>query len=96
MKNYLILSSVAIILGYIGVFLTFMCVWEWFGDFWHQNLKTLLWSIVYIVFFIFNIYLVKNAPAFLQGFVIQWWHYLVSNLFFLFGTAISAKGVFRL
>jgi hypothetical protein len=72
-----------------------MCAWEWFGDFWSQNIFTLLWGVLYIVIFALNIYLVKISPDYLQGFIIRWWHYLLSFIFFLLGTLLGGKIVLK-
>lgn len=92
----IIIMLLAFVLGFAGVFLTAMCAWQWFGNFWRQDVKTLLWIILYILFFMANIALVKFSPAFLAGITIDWRHYLASILIFLMGTAIAAHKAFKL
>lgn len=88
MVNFIIVLLSGVVFGAVAAFLSFKWAWDWFGDIWHQTTMSSLWMVLYIALFIINILLVKFSPKFFPGFSMYWWHYLVSILFFLTGSAI--------
>jgi len=88
MVKMVVIIASGVVLGALGTFLSFKWAWDWFGDIWHQNTTSMMWIGLYSAFFVLNSVLVKFSPQWLPDVSTHWWHYLVSTLFFLAGTAL--------
>lgn len=93
MREATICTILGALFGGLGVYLSGLWAWSWFGDIWHQNAISSMWGVVYGGCFLLALLGVRVAPTVYAPLAMHWWHYLLAVVFFVIGTAASLCSV---